>query len=189
MPREVAERHDIIPALGEIFREHGFSGASLSEITDKTGLGKGSLYHFFPNGKNEMAEAVLDDVATWFETHVFLPLRESNDPDLAIKEMFKAVDRYFYSGHRICLVGAFALDDTRDRFGPKVNAYFTSWTDSLTEALKRNGNGAREARDVAEDVVLSIQGALVLARSRDDPLLFTRALERLQKRVAIGPRG
>ena len=71
MPREIAERRDAIPALGEVFREHGFSGSSLAEISQHTGLGKGSLYHFFPGGKTEMAEAVLDDITNWFEENVF----------------------------------------------------------------------------------------------------------------------
>jgi len=188
MVREVAERHDIIPALGEIFRERGFSGTSLSEITQRTGLGKSSLYHFFPKGKKEMAEAVLDDVSAWFEKNVFSPLRESKDPKPGIKKMFVEVDRYFYSGKRICLVGAFALDDTRDQFANRVNTYFTSWTRALIVALKRNGFSAKEARETAEDVVASIQGALVLARSLDDPGIFTRTLKRLQNRVAAGPR-
>jgi len=51
MARTVAERADIVPKLGEIFREHGFEGASLALIGQKTGLGKSSLYHFFPGGK------------------------------------------------------------------------------------------------------------------------------------------
>ena len=74
MARDITERHDVIPILGEIFREYGFSGTSLTEITHRTGLGKGSLYHFFPSGKKEMAEVVLENVATWFEDNVFLPL-------------------------------------------------------------------------------------------------------------------
>ncbi len=185
MPREIAERSDVIPILGEIFREHGFSGASLSEITRRTGLGKGSLYHFFPNGKKEMAEAVLDEVATWFEENVYSPLRESDDADSGINKMFQAVDRYFCSGKRICLVGAFALDDTRDQFSTEISAYFTAWTKSLAIALKRKGFSAKEAKDNAEDIVVGIQGALVLARSQDDAKLFTRALKRLQRRLTV----
>ena len=184
MARDITERHDVIPILGEIFREYGFSGTSLAEITHRTGLGKGSLYHFFPNGKKEMAEVVLDDVANWFENNVFLPLRESKNPKHGIKTMFKAVDDYFYSGERICLVGAFALDDTRDQFAAKVNAYFTSWNNALTVALKRDGYSTAEAKETAEDIISSIQGALVLARSQDDPRVFTRTLKRLKKRVA-----
>jgi AcrR family transcriptional regulator len=183
MAREIAERRDVIPVLGEIFREHGFSGTSLSQITERTGLGKGSLYHFFPNGKKEMAEAVLDEVAQWFETNVFSPLQQCPDPGLGIRKMFRAVDRYFRSGNRICLVGAFALDDTRDQFEVRVNAYFATWTRALRTALQRNGFAAAEAKAGAEEIVAGIQGALVLARSLDDPNVFTRTLKRLQQRV------
>ena len=75
MPRQVAERADILPKLAEIFRKRGYEGASLSEIGAATGLGKGSLYHFFPGGKPEMAESVLAEVDAWFEGNIFAPLR------------------------------------------------------------------------------------------------------------------
>jgi hypothetical protein len=44
-------------------------GASLSLISEATGLGKGCLYHFFPGGKEEMADAVLSEIDGWFENH------------------------------------------------------------------------------------------------------------------------
>ena len=183
MARKIAERDDVIPVLAEIFREYGFAGTSLSEITQRTGLGKGSLYHFFPNGKEEMARAVLDEVADWFESNVFVPLRDSADPAAGIDQMFKASNSFFHSGRRICLVGTFALDDTRDRFASEVQSYFAAWTKALAAALRRRGFETRDARETAEDVVAGIQGALVLARSQNDPALFTRALKRLQKRT------
>ena len=183
MARDIVEHQDIIPTLGEIFREYGFTGTSLAEITHRTGLGKGSLYHFFPNGKKEMAEVVLDDIANWFEDNVYLPLRESKNPKHGIKTMFKAVDDYFYSGKRICLIGAFFFFFTREQFAYILNSYFTSWNEALACALKRDGLASKQAKDIAEDVVASIQGALVLARSQNDPKVFTRALKRLQKRI------
>ena len=183
MSREVAQRSELIATLGEIFREYGYAGASLSEITHRTGLGKSSLYHFFPDGKIEMAEAVLNDIDTWFQQNIFIPLREQNDTTASINTMFKAVDRYFNSGNRICLVGAFALDNTRDQFLQKVSAYFKQWIDALALALKRIGLSQSQAKSMAEEVVVGIQGALVLARSQDDPKAFTRTLNRLKKRV------
>ena len=179
----MAERSDVVPALGEIFRECGFSGASLSEITHRTGLGKGSLYNFFPQGKAEMAEAVLDEIDLWFENNIYATLRDSNDSIAAIESMFKQVHGYFDSGSRICLVGAFALDNTRDQFSEKVHAYFKAWIKALSVALIKSGFVTKEAKLVAEDIVGGIQGALVLARSQDDPRIFNRALKRLQKRV------
>ena len=184
MVRKITERGDVVPALAEIFRERGFAGASLSEITERTGLGKGSLYHLFPNGKDEMARAVLDDVAGWFEMRVFIPLRESKDPSAGIDHMFKAVIRFFHSGRRICLVGTFALDDTRDRFASEVKTYFAAWTRALAAALRRSGFDTMAARATAEDVVAGIQGALVLARAQDNPAVFTRAMKRLRPKGA-----
>lgn len=181
MARKIAVRGDAIPALAEIFRERGFAGASLSEITRITGLGKGSLYHFFPGGKEEMAKAVLDDIAGWFEMNVFMPLRESEDPAAGIDCMFKAVVCFFHSGRRICLVGTFALDDTRDRFTSEVQSYFSTWIRVLAAALKRSGFDAKPARATAEGVVAGIQGALILARAGNDPAMFTRAMKRLHK--------
>lgn len=180
MTRKFSERGEIVPVLAEIFREHGFAGASLSEITRGTGLGKGSLYHFFPGGKDEMGQAVLDDVANWFELNVFNPLRESEDPAVGIDHMFKATVRFFNSGRRICLVGSFALDDTRDRFATTIHSYFAAWITALDAALRRGGFEHRAARETAENIVAGIQGALVLARSQDDPRVFTRAVKRLQ---------
>ena len=183
MSKAVAERSDVIPALGEIFRECGYSGASLSEITDRTGLGKGSLYHFFPKGKAEMAEAVLDEIDLWFENNIYATLRDSKDSIAAIESMFKQVQRYFDSGNRICLVGAFALDNTRDQFSEKVHAYFKAWVKALSIALIKSGFVPKEAKLLAEDVVGGIQGALVLARSQNDSRIFTRTLKRLQKSI------
>lgn len=183
MIRKPVERGDVIPLLGEIFREHGYAGTSLSAITERTGLGKGSLYHFFPGGKDEMARAVLGDVADWFETQIFAPLRDREDAAAGIDHMFRAVVQFFHSGRRVCLVGTFALDEARDRFAVEVQSYFSVWTRTLAMALRRSGHDKRVAREIAEDVVAGIQSALVLARSQDDPALFVRAIKRLRQRT------
>lgn len=183
MPRTVAERADVIPVLAEIFREHGFEGASLAIIGERTGLGKGSLYHFFPGGKEEMATVVLAEIGAWFEANIYRPLRETAEPRTAVGAMFRSVSAYFYSGRRICLVGSFALDNVRDRFADQIRSYFTAWKASLTDALRRIGHNEPEARDLAEEAVLGIQGALVLARALGDPLVFERAMQRMEQRL------
>ena len=176
--KTVFEKADAIPLLAEAFRELGYEGATLSRITARTGLGKGSLYNFFPGGKEEMAEAVLDHVDRWFIVHIFQPL-EADEPAAAIATMWRAVDEYFCAGQRICLVGAFALDETRDRFPQAINRYFLRWITALAGALVRAGRDEKTAAQLAEHAVLGIQGALVLTRATADAGLFTRALERL----------
>ncbi|MBD9541414.1 TetR/AcrR family transcriptional regulator [Ensifer sp. ENS04] len=189
MPKMVAERSDVIPALAEIFREHGFEGASISIITEKTGLGKGSLYHFFPGGKEEMAAAVLRDIDEWFVNQVFQPLRTADNARCAIIGMFAAIIGYFRSGRRVCLVGAFALDNARDRFSKLVRDYFTEWRAALASALRNAGCPEHEAIALSEEAIIAIQGALILARALDEPAAFERAVNRLQTRLLASTAG
>jgi AcrR family transcriptional regulator len=175
----------MLPALAEVFREHGYAGASLSLISRATGLGKGSLYHVFPGGKAEMAACVLTEIDRWFEANVFTPLRETESPGRAVSEMFDAVERYFRSGRQVCLVGVLALGTDRDRFAAAVRSYFARWIAALADALERHGHRRAASVALAESAVAQIQGAIVLARALDASDLFTRTLDALRERTAL----
>jgi len=187
MARRISERADLLPVLGELFREYGFDAASLALIGARTGLGKGSLYHFFPGGKEEMAKAVLDEIDAWFEGEVFAPLREQADAPAAIALMFSNVDAYFRSGRRVCLVGALALAESRTRFAEQIKGYFAAWQAALAGALIRAGRSEAEATALAEEILALIQGALVLARALDEAAVFARLLAGMQARFAPQP--
>lgn len=177
--RTHADRRDVVPVLAGVFGEHGWNGSSLSVISRRTGLGKGSLYHFFPRGKTEMAEAVLDDVDMWFQVNVFAPLHTATDARTRSRNMFASTLKYFQSGRRVCLFGAFALGMERALFGNRVAKYFSDWIDALTPVLRQLGHGD-DSRGLAEEIVAGIQGALVLARASDDGGRFERLLARLE---------
>jgi TetR/AcrR family transcriptional repressor of lmrAB and yxaGH operons len=185
MARIINERADVLPRLAEVFRSHGYEGTSLALISEATGLGKGSLYHFFPGGKEEMAAAVLAEIDAWFRENVFAPLRVASEPNQAVDAMFDAVERYFEKGGRVCLVGLFALGDERDRFSQAVSAYFSEWIASLAQALETGGRDRIAARDLAEETVAGLQGALVLARSLREQAAFLRCLQRLKARITM----
>lgn len=181
--KDTSQRDTLLAALGEVFRAHGYEGASLALISEATGLGKGSLYHAFPGGKEQMAEEVLASIDAWFVREIYQPLRTADDPREGIAGMFRGVDSYFRSGRRVCLIGVVALGGARDLFAERVKGYFVAWVDALASALFKLGHAQGEARHLAEQAVLEIQGALVLARAVNDPKVFGRALERSQARL------
>ncbi|MFE8585924.1 TetR/AcrR family transcriptional regulator [Sphingomonas sp. NCPPB 2930] len=183
MARLIAERADALPGLAEVFREHGYAGASLSLIGTATGLGRGSLYHFFPGGKQEMAEAVLAEIGDWFERQVFAPLAQAEDPRGGIDAMMVAIDRYYRSGQQACLIGAWGLGATREPFGVAIASYFQRWIAVLADALARGGVEDDRALTLAQDVVSGIQGAITLSRALGDPTLFRATLGRLTARL------
>jgi TetR/AcrR family transcriptional repressor of lmrAB and yxaGH operons len=180
----VTGRAGLLPVLAEVFREHGYEGASLSLIGRATGLGKGSLYNLFPGGKAEMAACVLAEIDAWFEANLYAPLREAERPAEAVSDMFDAVEAYFRSGRRVCLVGVVALGSERERFAEAVRSYFARWVAALADALKRSGRNDAASVALAEEVVAQIQGAIVLARALGEPAVFTRAMTVLRARVA-----
>ena len=169
--------------ISEVFRSHGYEGATLALIGKATGLGKGSLYHFFPGGKAQMAAEVLAEIDHWFEVNIFAPLRLSDDPVQAVADMTAGVDRYFRSGHRVCLVGVIALGASRDIFAVQVQEYFSRWHDALAQTLAGAGFSASVARRRSADALLTIQGALVLARALDDVKVFGQAMADMKARL------
>ena len=180
----MTDRSAAVPSLAEVFREHGFEGASVAQLCQATGLGKGSLYHFFPGGKEEMAAAVLADVDAWFTGAIFEPLRSAPPGDpAAISTMFDAVADYFRSGGRVCLQGAFALGRERDRFADAIRSYFEQWITSLAAALRSGGRGEQAARAAAIEAVAAIQGGIVLSRALNQPEIFMQVIEGQRARL------
>ncbi|MCW4115068.1 TetR/AcrR family transcriptional regulator [Aurantimonas sp. MSK8Z-1] len=173
----------MVPALAEAFREHGFEAASLSVLSAATGLGKGSLYNFFPGGKAEMMAAVLDDVDRWFADAVFAPLEQVAEPGAAVAAMLADVDAYFLSGRRVCLVGWIGLGSSRDVFADRVRGYFMRWIEALAHCLQAGDVPEEEARRLAEDVVSGIQGAIILSRALGDEAAFGRILDGHRRRL------
>ena len=74
MPERMPDEQ-LLGALSEVFRAHGYEGATLAKVSEATGLQKSSLYHRFPGGKEQMAKAVLDAAAARVAGHVLAPLR------------------------------------------------------------------------------------------------------------------
>ena len=178
--RILTDRESALPALAEAFREHGFEGATLATLSKATGLGKGSLYNFFPGGKEEMMEAVLDNIDRWFADAIFSPLENGVDPVAAIASMFEDVTAYFRSGRRVCVVGCLGLNSAGEAFSVKVKDYFARWISALAHCLEVGKVPRTVALDLAEEAVSGIQGAIVLARALGDDATFQRIVQRLQ---------
>jgi AcrR family transcriptional regulator len=183
MAKTVLDRSDAVHALAGVFRRKGFEGSTLSVIQQETGLGRGSLYHFFPAGKTDMAAAVLKQVSEWFEERIFTPLRTTNDAVKAVEAMSQEVADYFTSRERVCLFAAMTLGVEQVTFASEVRAYFTDWVNALAGALRTGGLSPQEAADRALDAVAAIQGGLVVARAYGDDATFLGIVSRTEQHL------
>ncbi|HLN25689.1 MAG TPA: TetR/AcrR family transcriptional regulator [Patescibacteria group bacterium] len=184
MRKSALSREEMLDRLLEVFRQKGFEGASLVDLMQATSLQKGSLYHHFPGGKGEMAEAVLAHVERLFEAMVFAPLREATTAANGLAAMSRALESYFASGAKVCLPALMGLGASRDQFGAAIEGFFERWIDTLAETLAKDGMPAEQALFASEQMVADIQGGIVLARALGRTEPFLRALGRVRAPTA-----
>lgn len=177
------DKSAIVSKLVPVFRHYGYEGATLSRISKATGLGRASLYHHFPGGKQGMAKAVLNYLNEWFDATVLEPLRTDQVPLERLKAMSESLSRFYGNGQDSCILSTFSLGEGHDLFHAQVEQALKTWVAHLTQVLTEAGLNAKEAKQRAEDAVIQIQGALVLTRglSRAEP--FERTVQQLPDRL------
>jgi len=175
MPRAKFSREEAIERIAEEFRRHGYAATSLSRIAEATGLGRASLYHHFPGGKDEMVREVFRKVGEEVGEILAL-LQEPGDPRDRIAASMKAVERFYAGGAKNCLLGTMVLSGGSELFADELAGAFAAWIDALSATIRDAGIPARTARHRAEDAVMRLQGALVVTRGMQDPRLFRRML-------------
>ena len=80
MPAPSLSREQVLYCLLDTFRTSGYDCASLSELSESTGLGRSSLYHYFPGGKQDMAKQVLAHLEAGLRDELFGPLDQPGSP-------------------------------------------------------------------------------------------------------------
>ncbi len=58
----LVRRRAILDAALSMFAEKGYEGATLDEVAERAEFGKGTLYNYFPGGKEEILFALFDEV-------------------------------------------------------------------------------------------------------------------------------
>lgn len=174
---------DMLARLMDLFRKHGFDGASVSDISESTGLGKSSLYHHFPNGKEEMALQVLAHLEEQLEQALFAPMRSSEEPAKKLNQMLDAIDRFYESGKKACLLERLCASVDARRFRRPLGRAFNTWIDAVEALGVEAGLPRAVARRRAEDLVVRIEGALVVCAGTGETDVFTRTIRDLRDSV------
>lgn len=172
-----------VPCLLRLFREYGYDGATLSKISEATGLGRASLYHHFPGGKDQMVEAVLNFLENWLEQHILQTLTSSGNASTRLRRMCESLNRLYEEGQQPCVFAILLLGSERDRFHKKVNALFRAWIDAIASVLIESGLDQELAKQRGEDAAISIQGSLILSQGLDDPSPFQRVIQQLPQEL------
>ena len=176
MPAPILSKDEVLKRLFELIRESGYDKATMARITDVTGLGKGSLFHYFPGGKEEIGETMLGLVSDWLESNIYTLLRSDMNDKKKLEKMRDLVLQFYSNGNQGCILGALSQGESRILFQRKLKKIFSTWIFELSKTMTKRGTKRNLAKKKAEDFVLKIQGALMISRVLQDNEVFVRTV-------------
>ena len=180
-PQKV-EGQQLLIGLMSVLRTKGYDGASLNDLAKSTGLQKASLYHRYPGGKKDIAQAVLSFVEAWSDEHILQPLHDQHRAPL--ERLSTALDRIkilYDNGEATCLYRALLTGSSSDLFGEELKSALTKWLSGFTVLGVALGLDQRLAEEKALKVLVTLQGSLIVAQGLQDTLPFTRALSEIER--------
>ena len=174
MPKE-----DYVPTLFSLFRQYGYDGTTLSKISSATGLGKASLYHHFPGGKEAMVASVLEHSEGWLQENVLQLLASQESPEARLQMMCDRICDLYEGGAQPCILAILGAGAGRDLFHDRVKAILEVWIGAIADVLVEAGIKDSLALERGHDALIAIQGALIVSRSLDEVSVFLRTMQQL----------
>jgi AcrR family transcriptional regulator len=169
-------RQRLVAATNELFRRRGYNGTGLKEVTVTAEATTGSLYHFFPGGKSELAAAVITETGAAYQQ--LFELIADGAPGVAdgVRDFFDGAAAVLAETDYVdvCPIGTVAREvaSTDETLRATSGRVFAGWIDALTARLVDAGLDRPEAKDVATSVVAALEGGFILSRTaRDADLL------------------
>jgi TetR/AcrR family transcriptional repressor of lmrAB and yxaGH operons len=168
MPAPPKHRGAIVRAAATLFRRNGYAATGINEIAELAGAPKGSLYHYFPDGKDQIGEAAVRFAGKL----VIATLEKLEQEHKSAAAMMQAYCRLLAgwmakSGFRDgCPISTTLLESVPQSPGIALagREAFAAWQAVIARALLRDGFSKGEARRLSTFAVSSIEGALILAR-------------------------
>ncbi len=181
-------RWRVLEAAMHLFWEKGYGSTSVADILARAGVNSGSLYHYFP-GKQDVLIAVLDTYIDGIHPMLLEPAwRGVDDP---IEKIWKLLEGYREALIQTsctygCPIGSLALEihepdpPVRERLASNFSHWITAIEGCLNAAGARVPAGTNR-RALAEFVLTTMEGAVMLARSYRDIGYFDRAIRQLKE--------
>lgn len=169
-------RQRLVAATTELFRRRGFNGTGLKDVTNAAHATTGSLYHFFPGGKAQLAEAVITESGASYQQLFEMIADTSADPAAAVEAFFAGAAHVLEESDfvDVCPIGTVAREvaSTDDRLRAACDRVFAGWIEAAAERFHRNGLPHRESTELATTVVAALEGGFILARTRRDTAIL-----------------
>jgi AcrR family transcriptional regulator len=169
----MAETRDrLVATAAELFQRQGFNGTSMKQITDGAKATTGSLYHFFPRGKDELAAEVIRTSGAGYLELFQLVTAVATTSAQAISMLFEGAAATLENSDFVdaCPIFTVALEvaSADETLRTACDSVFATWTATATAMFRKDGMTPKAADALAATVIAALGGAFILARTARD---------------------
>jgi len=168
MARSSSRRDDILNAAALLFRRQGYANTGVNEILEMAQAPKGSLYHYFPDGKEEIGVAAMKRVGAAVTAEIVEATSRAKAPEKAVMTVARGFakwleDTNFQQG---CGIATTLLESghSDDALRCAGGAALRDWRDALEDCFLRFEIPAARAPRLAAMVIATIEGGLMMAQ-------------------------
>lgn len=182
-------RDRMISATSQLIRRHGYKGSSLNEVLTASDAPRGSLYHHFPGGKEQL---VLEATRQGIErvTGALEQVMESSgDPRAGVRAYIEAIAaellRTDYGFG--CPVAPVVLDDPRrgSELAELCRDTFARWEEIYTRHLRLAGVAPVRAASLATTIIAAVEGAILMARAACDTAALAAVADDMEVLITV----
>ncbi|MEU1894075.1 TetR/AcrR family transcriptional regulator [Streptomyces pristinaespiralis] len=183
---QTSTRDRIVVTASRLLQRQGYVGTGIKQIAQEAQATLGSIYHFFPGGKEAVAVAAIKYSTEEFATLLRKALDSDDDPAEAVMACARQLaDELSESGWIDgCPVTAAALETlgTDSEIQQACADALRSWEQLVGDKLLRCGLPSQSARELSITIISALEGAEVAAqvnRSKEPLQVAGRQLARL----------
>ena len=158
-------RQNMIEAAMYLIASKGVQATSFADVLKASGAPRGSVYHHFPGGKDELVLAAMDNAMDMARAFVE-PAR--GKPADKVAEAFIGFWRDVLTDSRLgcgCTLLAVTLAPDTPAQRTRAGEMFKSWRELLSSMLIEGGVHRERAPGLAAGLLAACEGAVALARA------------------------
>jgi len=183
MPRRTDSRSRMIDAAYELFRLNGYHATAFSDVVEQSGAPRGSIYYHFPGGKRELALETIAMAGDQVEMWVDEASRQAHDPVSLIRALAQSqMQRLEKSGYCSgCAIATIVLElaPMDEEISAECDKVFDRWRAALVDRFEQWGVEHTRAGALADLVVTTFEGGLVVSRAARSSEPFWRNIDAL----------
>src|SRR5438105_6191303 len=159
----------ILDVTADMFRRFGYTGTGLKQVVTNANAPFGSLYHFFPGGKQQLGEEVIRRAGQMYFDLVRAVFDAAPDVVQGTSDVFTGAAALLQATAYAdaCPIETVALEvaSSNEPLRQATADVFDSWIDGATQRFVNAGVNSAKARELAIFLIAALEGAFVLSRA------------------------